>query len=109
MITNKQMNFIWCQLCKRFNKSYMKTEEEKLEYYELLKNNSFEKLQQQIDKIISNNKFFPKVEEILGQDNVPYWMKHPEICKNKTPNANEKEELENIITDLTKEEEDLSL
>lgn len=109
MITNKQMNFIWCQLCKRFNKSYMKTEEEKLEYYELLKNNSFEKLQQQIDKIISNNKFFPKVEEILGQDNVPYWMQHPEICENNAPSKEEQIELDNIITELVTDGEELTL
>lgn len=97
------MNFLWCQLCKRYNKSYLNTEQEKQEYYEILKNNSFEKLQLQIDKIIANNKYFPRVDEILQKENsnIPYWMKHPEICQIKEPDEEEQKELDDIIEELT--------
>lgn len=109
MITEKQMNFIWFQLCNNFYESYTKTQELKEEYYNQLKDIKFEEINNKINILISNksrNCSFPTVNEILeAKEKLPVWWDDKEI-ELKPPTPEEQQELDDIIAELIGEKEE---
>lgn len=102
MLTEKQMNYLWCQLCKNYNVSYQNTQDKKAFYYEYLKNYKFEDLKESVDQVIINNKYFPNVAEILNSKNrkdpVPEWF-NQDLKKEETTKE-EVDEMDKLLDEL---------
>lgn len=110
MITEKQMNFIWFQLCSNFYESYNKTQELKEEYYNQIKDRKFEEINNKINILISKKNgycSFPTVKEILeAKEREPYWLDNYETLEKILPTPEKQKELDELVAELTGEKEE---